>query len=36
MDFHIPNWTLQFPISLAVEGEACYERMSLVGIEPER
>jgi hypothetical protein len=25
-------WTCQFPISLAVEGEACYERMARSGI----
>jgi hypothetical protein len=26
------NWICQFPISLAVEGEACYERMADIGV----
>lgn len=29
----LPNWHLQFPISLAVEGEDCYARMADIGAQ---
>ncbi|MBI4472386.1 MAG: family 10 glycosylhydrolase [Acidobacteria bacterium] len=30
---HLPPWTCQFPISLAIEGRDCFKRMADAGIE---